>query len=59
MFNTNTAHTQTSSWVRLKPSGRRVAIVDEHIPDTKCTPTEVHSEEKNVETEPRGVSLQI
>ena len=47
MFNTNTAHTRTSSWMRLKPSGRRVAIVDEHIPGTKCTPPEVHSE-KNV-----------
>ena len=47
MFNTNTAHTRTRSWMRLKPSGRRVAIVDEHIPDTKCAPPEIHSA-KNV-----------
>ena len=33
MFNTNTARTRTSSLMRLKHSGRRVAIVDEHIPD--------------------------
>ena len=36
----------TSSWMRLKPSGRRVAIVGEHIPDTKCAPPEVHSANK-------------
>ena len=50
MFNTNT---RTSSWMRLKPSGRRVAIVDEHIPDTKCAPPEVHSA-KNVENRTTG-----
>ena len=46
-------------WMRLKPSGRCVAIVDEHIPDTKCAPPEVHSAKKMWKTEPLGGSLQI
>ena len=39
--------------MRLKPPTRRVAIVDEHIPDTKCTPPRVHST-KNVENGTTG-----
>ena len=46
MFSTNTTYTRNSSWMRLKPSRRRVAIVVEHIPDTKCAPPGVNSAKK-------------